>query len=160
MTLRVRLVAPTGEAVREFTVSTFPARIGRDTTAAISVDEQRFPVVSGLHAEIDRTPAGLVLTAKSLKNRTLHNDRPVDGPVLIQAGDRIRLGVTGPTVLILAIETIELFGGHRAAVGESEAVAVSRRRWRARSAALLAAGLILLVAGVLLCLVLRTCSTR
>ena len=102
----------------------------------------------------------LLLTAKSLKNRTLHNDRPVDGPVLIQAGDRIRLGVTGPTVLILAIETIELFGGHRAAVGESEAVAVSRRRWRARSAALLAAGLILLVAGVLLCLVLRTCSTR
>jgi pSer/pThr/pTyr-binding forkhead associated (FHA) protein len=104
MTLHARLVAPTGEAVGEFVVTTFPARIGRDPMAEIAVDEYRFPVVSGLHAQIDRAPDGLVLTAKSPKNLTLHNDCPVGEPVPLRAGDRVRLGVTGPTVEVIRIE--------------------------------------------------------
>ena len=108
MILHVQLIAPGGPLVREFAVTAFPARIGRDATLEIPVDDHQFPVVSGLHAEIDRIPAGLVLVAKSPKNLTLHNDQPVDGPVPIQVGDRVRLGVTGPTVLIVNVELPEI----------------------------------------------------
>ena len=140
MTLHARLLSPTGEAVGEFVVATFPARIGRDPAAQIAVDEFRFPVVSGLHAEIGRSPAGLVLTARSPKNLTLHNDRPVGEPVPLRAGDRIRLGVTGPTVEIVRIDP----------VGSQPESAPVRRR----TVGYLTAGLVLLLLGACLALVL------
>jgi pSer/pThr/pTyr-binding forkhead associated (FHA) protein len=105
--LHARLVAPDGSPVGEFVVSKFPARVGRDPAAEIAVDDQQFPVVSGLHAEIDCTPAGLLLTPRSPKNLTLHNGQPVKGPVELRAGDCIRLGVTGPTVKVIRIEAGE-----------------------------------------------------
>ena len=148
MTLRVRLVAPTGEAVREVRVSRFPARIGRDPAAEVAVGDHEFPVVSGLHAEIDRTAGGFVLAARSPKNRTLHNDRPVDGPVELRPGDRVRLGVTGPTLLVVAIEPAD------EAPPVSDGPRRTVRRRRGRSAALLAAGLVLHLVGVVLALIL------
>jgi pSer/pThr/pTyr-binding forkhead associated (FHA) protein len=140
MTFHARLIAPTGEAVGEFVVTTFPARIGRDPTAQIAVDEYRFPVVSGLHAQIDRTPGGLVLTAKSPKNLTLHNDRPVGEPLPLRAGDRVRLGVTGPTVEIVRIDSVDAPPGS----------ALVRRR----TVGYWTAGLALLLLGAYLALVL------
>ena len=47
MILHARLVAPDGTTVGEFAVSNFPARVGRDPSAEIAIDEHRFPVVSG-----------------------------------------------------------------------------------------------------------------
>jgi pSer/pThr/pTyr-binding forkhead associated (FHA) protein len=151
MTVHVRLVGPAGEAIREVTVSAFPARIGRDPAAEVSIGDHEFPVVSGLHAEIDHTPAGLVLTPRSPKNLTLLNDRPVDGPVALAPGDRVRLGATGPTVLVVAIEP-EL-----AEPSEELPAPVrrpARRKPRARSAVMLVAGLLLHLIAVLLILVL------
>lgn len=140
MTLHARLIAPTGEAVGEFVVTTFPARIGRDPAAEVAVDEFRFPVVSGLHAQVDRAPGGLVLTARSPKNLTLHNDRPVGEPVPLRAGDRVRLGVTGPTVEIVRIDSADAPPGPTPV--------------RRRAVGYLAAGLVLLVLGAYLALVL------
>jgi pSer/pThr/pTyr-binding forkhead associated (FHA) protein len=149
MTLHARLVSPSGEVVAEFAVPAFPARIGRDRAAEIAIDDHRFPVVSGLHAEIDRAPGGLLLTAKSPKNLTLHNDRPVTGPVPLRAGDRIRLGVTGPAVEIIRIEA------ENAPELAAPPVAVPRRRpARRRTVGFLAAGLALHLLGAYLALVL------
>ena len=147
MTLHARLVAPTGETVGEFEVAVFPARIGRDPAAEIAVDDHRFPVVSGLHAEIDRAPGGLMLTARSPKNLTLHNDRPVGAPVPLRAGDRVRLGVTGPTVEIVRIEPAD-------ARADPVTVPGRRRPGRRRTVGFLLAGLALHLLGAYLALVL------
>jgi pSer/pThr/pTyr-binding forkhead associated (FHA) protein len=150
MTLYARLVAPTGETVREFAVTTFPVRIGRDPAAEIAVNDHQFPVVSGLHAEINRISGSLVLAARSSKNMTLHNDQPVVEPVPLRAGDRVRLGVTGPTVEIIRVGAVDT---------DAEPVApasVPRRRRpiRWRTVGFLVAGLALHLLGAYLALVL------
>jgi len=150
MILYARLVAPSGDAVGEFAVTTFPARIGRDPAAEIAVDDHRFPVVSGLHAEIDRGPGGLVLAAKSPKNLTLHNDRPVVGPVPVREGDRVRLGVTGPTVEIVRIELADACPDPVTA----PAPFPGRRTGRRWTAGLLLTGLVLHLLAAYLALVL------
>jgi pSer/pThr/pTyr-binding forkhead associated (FHA) protein len=144
MRLVARLMAPSGEALREVSVTAFPARIGRDPRAEVAVGDHEFPVVSGLHALIDRTPDGLVLTALSPKNLTLHNNRPVGEPVVLRAGDRVRLGATGPTVLVVAIE----------ADPEPPAPRPVARRRRGRALVLWAVGLGLHLVAVLLALII------
>jgi ABC-type multidrug transport system ATPase subunit len=104
MTLRVRLVAPSGEVVGEIALAKFPARVGRDPAGEVAIDEARFPMVSWLHAEFDVTSAGPIVTPKSQKNRTLLNDTPLDAPSQIRAGDRVRLGLSGPTIQVVAVE--------------------------------------------------------
>jgi ABC transport system ATP-binding/permease protein len=103
MTLLVRLLSPDGEALRDLTVATFPARIGRDPAAEIPIPEDLFPMVSAAHAEIDRTPTGIVLTPRSQKNVTLLNGLPLFKPTPLRQGDRIGLGATGPTVQIVSV---------------------------------------------------------
>jgi ABC transport system ATP-binding/permease protein len=103
MTVHLRLLAPDGAAVRDFSVDTFPARIGRDPAAEVPVGEETFRMVSGVHTEIGRVSTGFVLTPKSQKNPTLLNGQPVGEPVPLRAGDRIGLGHTGPTVLVVSV---------------------------------------------------------
>jgi pSer/pThr/pTyr-binding forkhead associated (FHA) protein len=149
MILHARLAAPDGSPIGEFVVSTFPARVGRDPGAEIAIDDHRFPVVSGLHAEITRGPAGLVLTSRSPKNLTLLNDRPVGDPLALRPGDRIRLGVTGPTVEIVRIESVEPLPAELpAATGQARRSASHRR-----AAGWLVAGLALHLFAVYLALV-------
>jgi pSer/pThr/pTyr-binding forkhead associated (FHA) protein len=104
MTVRLRLLAPDGVTVRDFSVDTFPARVGRDPAAEFPFGEKTFRMVSGAHAEIGRIAAGFVLIPRSQKNPTLPIGRPVGEPRLLRAGDRIGLGHTGPTVLVVSAE--------------------------------------------------------
>jgi len=60
-------------------------------------------VVSGLHAKIESSGSGFVLVHLSQSNKTLVNDSVVEGSVPVRAGDRVRLGITGPTIEILSI---------------------------------------------------------
>ncbi|HEY3787627.1 MAG TPA: FHA domain-containing protein, partial [Urbifossiella sp.] len=76
-------------------------RMGRDAACEVAFDAVRFPKVSGFHAEIEMTPSGLVLTHKSQSNKTLLNDRPLNGSVALKIGDRVRLGITGPAIELL-----------------------------------------------------------
>lgn len=103
MNARLRLVSPDGQVLGERTLTQFPARVGRDPSGEVPVDEARFPMVSGTHAELSMSAAGLSVAPRSQKNRTLVNDVPIDGPTSLRVGDRIRLGLTGPAIHVLAI---------------------------------------------------------
>jgi ABC-type multidrug transport system ATPase subunit/ABC-type multidrug transport system permease subunit len=101
--MKLRLIAPGGSA-SEVVVSGPAARLGRDPACEVHFDPAAYPTVSGQHARIERTSAGLRLTPLSRSNKTLLNDQPVEGPAALKVGDRVRLGYSGPTVEVLAAE--------------------------------------------------------
>jgi ABC-type multidrug transport system ATPase subunit len=108
--MRLRILAPDG-GTSEQVVTAGTIRLGRDPTCEVPFDPAVYPSVSGQHARIEQTPGGWVLTPLSRSNKTLLNNQPVEGPAGLKAGDRIRLGYTGPTVEVLAGETSRLRPG-------------------------------------------------
>src|SRR4051812_13133452 len=99
--MRLRITAPDGgTSEREVTAGT--VRLGRDPACEVPFDQDAFPMVSGRHARIALTASGYVLTPLSQSNKTLLNNQPVESSVPVKAGDRIRLGVTGPTIEVVA----------------------------------------------------------
>jgi hypothetical protein len=58
------------------------------------------PAVAARHCEIHADRRGFTLHNRS-RSGTLVNDQPLAGPVMLHAGDRIRLGQQGPTVRFL-----------------------------------------------------------
>ncbi len=103
MRIRVRVDLPGGQATT-LDVAGESVRLGRDSDCEVAVDPVAFPKVSGLHARIDPVPNGFVLVHLSRNNKTLVNDAPIDGSAPLRAGDRVRLGFTGPTIAILHLE--------------------------------------------------------
>jgi ABC-type multidrug transport system ATPase subunit len=61
-------------------------------------------MVSGRHARLERTPAGLILRPLSRSNKTLLNGQPIVGPVPVAVGDVIRLGYSGPSIGVLSLD--------------------------------------------------------
>ena len=84
-----------------------PIRLGRDASCEINVDPVANPTVSGLHARIGGSDAS-VLIHVSRSNKTLLNDAVVETTSPVKAGDRIKLGYTGPTIELLSIEAAAL----------------------------------------------------
>ena len=80
-------------------------RLGRLPDCEITIDPVAFPMVSGVHARIESLGRGFVLVHLSASNKTFVNDAAVSGSIPIRAGDRVRLGNTGPFIEILAIES-------------------------------------------------------
>jgi len=79
-------------------------RVGRDASCEIAVDPVACPTVSGLHARIDAANGEFVLVHVSRSNKTLLNDAIVETAHRVKAGDRVKLGYTGPTIELLSIE--------------------------------------------------------
>src|SRR5438445_2273954 len=77
-------------------------RLGRDADCEVPFDQAAYPTVSGRHAQIARTPAGLELVHLSRSNKTLLNGQPVAGRMPLAVGDAIRLGYAGPVVIVVA----------------------------------------------------------
>ena len=105
--MKLRLIAPGGSA-SEVVVATPTARLGRDPACEVHFDVAVYPTVSGQHARIERTAAGLRLTPLSKSNKTLLNDQPVERPAALKIGDRVRLGFSGPTIEVLAAEVTRI----------------------------------------------------
>jgi ABC-type multidrug transport system ATPase subunit/ABC-type multidrug transport system permease subunit len=103
MHMRLRIISPEGETTERI-VTAPVVRLGRDPACEVDFDAAMYPKVSGEHARIERTAAGLVLTPRSRSNKTLLNDQPVEVPAALKVGDRIRLGYSGPTVEILGTD--------------------------------------------------------
>jgi hypothetical protein len=81
-------------------------RLGRDAACEVAVDPIAFPKVSGVQARIEPAAEGFALVHLSRRNRTLVHDVPVDGSVPVRVGAWIRLGFTGPTIAILAMDLL------------------------------------------------------
>jgi ABC-type multidrug transport system ATPase subunit len=79
--------------------------LGRNSDCDIATDPVAFPTVSGVHARIESTVEGFSLIHLSRNNKTLLNDVTVERSATVRIGDRVRLGLTGPTIAILAIES-------------------------------------------------------
>ncbi|WP_088256541.1 ABC transporter permease [Fimbriiglobus ruber] len=111
MNLHGLLIAPTGER-QPLAVSAAVIRLGRDPECEICVDAALYSNVSSVHARIDQSAAGFLLTHLSKSNKTLLNGSPLSGLTPIKAGDKIRLGYTGPTVqiLLVAVLMVMVFG--------------------------------------------------
>jgi ABC transport system ATP-binding/permease protein len=106
--LNVRVRVGTGNGATTSESLGDVVRLGRNPDCEIAVDPISFPMVSGIHARIEPAGPGFVLVHLSESNQTLVNDSAVRGLVPVRAGDRVRLGTTGPTVEILAIESTRL----------------------------------------------------
>ena len=103
MRMQVRVnEARGGRAPREVVADVI--HLGRDASCEVATDPFAFPTVSAVHARIEPASGGFVVTNLSRNGKTLVNDRPLDGSGPLRGGDRVRLGVTGPTVEILALE--------------------------------------------------------
>ena len=103
MRARVQVDQPDGQS-KTLDVSGESIRLGRDASCEVAVDSIAFPKVSGVHARIELAAEVFVLVPLSRTNVTLLNDATAEGSVAVRAGDRVRLGITGPTITILAIE--------------------------------------------------------
>jgi ABC transport system ATP-binding/permease protein len=101
--MHLRINVPNGKPI-ECIVTESVIRLGRDPGCEVPFDPQIFPSVSGMHAKIEKTESGFVITHLSRSNRTLVNDQPISGTVPVAVGDRIRLGFTGPIIDVLALE--------------------------------------------------------
>jgi ABC-type multidrug transport system ATPase subunit len=104
--MRLRIITPDGN-VEEHDVADRVIRLGRDSVCEIRFDARRFPKISGVHAQIEQTPTGPILSHKSQSNQTLVNAHPIEGTVPLRPGDRIQLGYTGPIVQVLISQTLE-----------------------------------------------------
>jgi ABC-type multidrug transport system ATPase subunit len=101
--MKLRLIHADG-GTSELAVAAPVARLGRDPTCEVAFNQDVYPTVSAEHARIERTASGLVLTPRSRSNKTVLNDKPIEASTPLKVGDRIRLGYSGPTVEILAVQ--------------------------------------------------------
>ncbi|MCA9214827.1 MAG: FHA domain-containing protein, partial [Planctomycetales bacterium] len=77
--------------------------LGRNPECDVVFDGDRFPMVSGLHAEIRQGNTNTLLIHRSRSNKTLCNGDAVTKTVELRAGDHIRLGFTGPGIELLSL---------------------------------------------------------
>ncbi len=98
--MKLRILEP-DSAPREVVLELDVVTLGRDPACDVAFDPALFPTVSGLHAELRKVDGHLHLIHRSRSNRTLLNDAPISREAALSAGDRIRLGFTGPTIIVL-----------------------------------------------------------
>lgn len=104
--MHLRILIP-DESATEIVIRCALVRLGRDPNCEVPFDPDAYPMVSGRHARLDQTTNLCILTPLSQTNKTLLNDRPVEEPVPVKVGDRIRLGVSGPTVEIASLPPLD-----------------------------------------------------
>lgn len=80
-------------------------RIGRSPSCELVFDAAKFPKVSSCHAEIRREGDKTWLVHLSRSNKTLLNSNPVESRSIVDTGDHIRLGFTGPIIEIISLES-------------------------------------------------------
>ncbi len=100
--MRLRIVHSDGQQA-EVTLKAKVVRLGRDAACEVPFDAAVYPSVSSQHAQIERTAGGLDLVHVSQRNKTLVNGQPIEGRTTLAVGDSIRLGYTGPIVVVLAL---------------------------------------------------------
>ena len=79
-------------------------RIGRDPGGELALEGLASTGVSREHARIELMADRAIVADAGSSNGTLVNDQPISGSVTLRAGDRLRLGYTGPTLTVLDLD--------------------------------------------------------
>jgi hypothetical protein len=78
--------------------------VGRDAECEFALQGAASTGVSRRHARIELAPGGATLEDAGSSNGTLHNGKPIQGPVRLRTGDQIQLGYTGPTLSVVELD--------------------------------------------------------
>ncbi|MEZ6046446.1 MAG: FHA domain-containing protein [Planctomycetaceae bacterium] len=79
-------------------------KLGRHPDCEIMLDAEAFPKVSRFHASIEPDRHGFYLIHRSKSNHTLLNSNSISERSRIKTGDTIRLGFTGPELIIQQLD--------------------------------------------------------
>lgn len=104
-------------------------RIGRNPTCQIALTDDEAPGVSWDHAEITLGATAQIRDLGS-RNGTFVNDLSITGPVDLEAGDEIRLGANGPTLVVQTLTTVPAASRSNAVPADPHIITLQRRqRW-------------------------------
>ncbi len=95
-----------GKEAKILDVAAACLRLGKDQECEVACDPAAFPMVASVHARIEQVPDGFALIHLSRYNKTLLNDAEIKRSSRVKAGDRIRLGYSGPAIEIVAINAL------------------------------------------------------
>lgn len=103
MKLRLHVSSlPAAEA--EVVFATAVVRIGRNPESELPLQGSGNQAVSWNHARIELGPAGAYVSDLKSSNHTFVNDQEIETRTAVKVGDHIRLGQSGPTLKVLALE--------------------------------------------------------
>jgi S1-C subfamily serine protease len=78
-------------------------RVGRNPGCELSLNGEGTPTVSWEHAVIEPGPEGVLVRDMGSSNGTYVNGRLLKGAALVQVGDQVGLGQTGPRLHVLEV---------------------------------------------------------
>ncbi len=136
--MNIRLSIDQGPGQRITVVHAGPVvRIGRDPGCELPLPASPGSTESRQHACVELSAGGATLKDMGSRNGTLLNGGVLEGPSPLRVGDRIQLGFTGATLIVLALDL------------EAGAVRKAARPWPALLIGAAAAGvLVVLVVAV------------
>src|SRR5262245_2280600 len=79
-------------------------RIGRDPDCELCLEDEAGTAASRQHARIELSGGSARLIDTGSANGTLHNDKVLEGPAALRAGDRIQIGYTGSTLAVVDLD--------------------------------------------------------
>lgn len=123
--LRYRITLPDGRSTEQAAHGA-SIGLGRDPSCQVAIDGESCPSVSNLHASIEMADGRFVIVHRSRSNKTLLNDAPVETSRGIKAGDRVKLGYTGPTIELLALESPSAEGHGKTIQADAKHLALLR----------------------------------
>lgn len=101
--MRIRLSVQQADGpARDFDLEVPTITLGRDPACQVPLADNS--AVSWNHARIDLKPGVVLLQDLQSTNGTFVNEQLVAVPKVLRAGDRIRLGLKGPTVTVTGVE--------------------------------------------------------
>jgi DNA-binding winged helix-turn-helix (wHTH) protein len=82
--------------------------LGRETTCDVTIADRQ---VSRFHARLTPTPEGVMIEDLGSKNGTHHNGAQLSGPVMLQDGDIVGVGLTQQFLFLTSDATMPLAEG-------------------------------------------------
>ena len=98
--MKLRLWKPDG-GCEELVAVRSRVRLGRNADCEVALNSTEYPMVSGCHAELVRKDGAVWLLHRSKSNATVYAGSAIEKPQRLKAGDRFRLGFTGPEIELL-----------------------------------------------------------
>src|SRR5262245_57678746 len=103
MKIRLKMTTPAGDTAL-FEHAGPVVRIGRDPSCELVLEGDAGTAASRQHACIELSPTSARLIDTDSANGTLHNTKSIDEPVPLRPGDRIQIGHTGTSLVVVDLD--------------------------------------------------------